>query len=306
MTWSATSVALTSLTARTTPVVLSTLRLSAATLLMPFILLASGQAGDLADAKWTTLTGVTVSGLIGYAIGDTVYIQALKRIGMQQTFPITMALFIALTVAGGVVLLDEPFTWGLPAGALLIGLGVYLIVIPGKGQVAQVPAVPVSEGALATFADVPGPATVSGGWSRYSGYAMLLAVGVLWAVATLWLAASKGDLGAIAAGSIRTPAGAAGLLMFAFAVQRPQLAAPFRDRGHILAIVIAGVIGTAFGSLMYVYAVVEAGAARTAVLSATAPLLALPLSIIFLKERLTRRIGAGTALCVAGILLVVA
>lgn len=306
MTWSATSVALTSLAARTTPVVLSALRLSAATLLMPFILLASGQAGDLADAKWTTLFGVTVSGLIGYAIGDTVYIQALKRIGMQQTFPISMALFISMTVAGGVVLLGEPFSWGLPAGALFIGLGVYLIVIPGKGESAQpLPSVPVAEPALATFADVPEPVVLAKGASRYSAYGLLLVVGVLWAVATLWLAASKGDLGAIAAGSIRTPAGAVGLLAFAFAVQRPQLAAPFRDRGHILAIAAAGVVGTAFGSLMYVYAVVEAGAARTAVLSATSPLLALPLSIMFLDERLTRRIAAGTALCVVGIVLVV-
>ena len=46
--------------------------------------------------------------------------------------------------------------------------------------------------------------------------------------------------------------------------------------------------------------------ARTAVLSATSPLMALPLSIIFLGEKLTRRIGLGTALCVVGILLVVA
>ena len=68
---------------------------------------------------------------------------------------------------------------------------------------------------------------------------------------------------------------------------------------------MAGVIGTGFGSLMYVYAVVHAGAARTAVLSATSPLLALPLSMIFLGERFTTRIGAGTALCVAGIVLVV-
>jgi uncharacterized membrane protein len=41
------------------------------------------------------------------------------------------------------------------------------------------------------------------------------------------------------------------------------------------------------------------------VLSATSPLLAMPLSIIFLKERFTQRIGIGTVFCVAGIVLVV-
>lgn len=304
MTWSATSVALTSLSARTSPVVLSALRLSSATLLLPFILWASGQAGDLAEAPAWTLLQVIGSGFIGYGIGDTIYILALKRLGMQRTFPVTMALFISMTVAGGVLLLDEPLTWGLPAGAALIGAGIYLIVIPRKGENALVPQVVPADSAVATLVEPPsGPAFAAPG---FSGYALLVLVGVFWAAATLWLASAKGDLGAIAAGAVRTPAGAVALLAFAATMQPRELRAPFRNRNHILGIVAAGIVGTAFGSLMYVYAVVTAGAARTAVLSATSPLLALPLSMVFLGERFTRRIGVGTVCCVVGILLVVA
>ena len=306
LTWSATSVALTSLSARTSPVVLSALRLGAGTLLMPLALFASGQAGDLADEKAWNLAQVVLSGFIGYGIGDTVYILALKRVGMQRTFPVTMALFIGLTVLGGVLLLDEPFTWGLPAGALLIGAGIYLIVIPGTGRVdAEAVQVPIAEPGAAALAPLPVGGNPARGGLDLMGYGLLLLVGILWAAATLWLAAGKGDLGAIAAGSIRTPAGAVALLGFALAFQPHELKRPFLNRNHILAIVAAGVVGTAFGSLMYVYAVVTAGAAKTAVLSATSPLLAMPLSIIFLKERFTRRIGIGTVLCVAGIVLVV-
>lgn len=304
MTWSATSVALTSLAARTSPVVLSALRLGSATLLLPFILWASGQAGDIGDASTWTLLQVVGSGFVGYGIGDTIYILALKRLGMQRTFPVTMALFIALTVAGGVVLLDEPLTWGLPAGAALIGAGIYLIVIPGKDANRLVRQVVPADSAVATVVEAPaGPAFAAPGWS---GYALLVLVGVFWAVATLWLASAKGDLGAIAAGSVRTPAGAVALLAFAATMQPRELKAPFRNRNQILGIVAAGIVGTAFGSLMYVYAVVTAGAARTAVLSATSPLLALPLSMIFLGEKFTRRIGVGTSCCVLGILMVVA
>ncbi len=304
MTWSATSVALTSLSARTSPVVLSALRLGSATLLLPFILWASGQAGDLADASTWTLLQVIGSGFIGYGIGDTIYILALKRLGMQRTFPVTMALFISMTVAGGVVLLGEPLTWGLPSGAALIGTGIYLIVIPGKGTNELVPQVVPADSAVATLVEQPsGTAFAAAG---FSGYALLVLVGVFWAAATLWLASAKGDLGAIAAGAVRTPAGAVALLAFAATMQPRELRAPFRNRNHILGIVAAGIVGTAFGSLMYVYAVVTAGAARTAVLSATSPLLALPLSMMFLGERFTRRIGLGTVCCVSGILLVVA
>ena len=305
MVWSATSVALTSLSARTAPAVLSALRLAFGSFVLLVLLIFSGQISDLREASAMQLFGVVASGMVGYGLGDTLYIAALARLGMQRTFPATMALYIGLTVVAGVVLLDEPFTWGLPAGALLIGAGVFLVVVgPRSSHVSHVP---VAESAPAAMGEIPEPprSPAPSGGADYVGYALLLLVGIFWAVATIWLAGSKGDLGAIAAGAIRTPAGAVSLLAFCAASQRPALVRPFRDRRHIGAIIIAGVVGTGFGSLMYVYAVVHAGAARTAVLSATSPLLALPLSMIFLGERFTARIGAGTALCVVGIVLVV-
>jgi drug/metabolite transporter (DMT)-like permease len=310
-TWSATSVALTSLSARTSPVVLSALRLTAGGLALLLVLALSGQAGDVAAASGFTLLAMVGSGFVGYGLGDTLYIRALSLLGMQRTFPISMALFLTLTVVGGVVLLDEPFSWSLPAGTALIAAGIYLIVVPSRTRSAvPVAALAPVEPALASFGGLPAAPEASPPAPRdrreAEGYVLLLLVGVLWACATLWLAAGKGDLGAIAAGSMRTPAGAVALLAFALATQRPQLFAPFANRRHIGAIVAAGLAGTAFGSLLYVYAVVTAGAARTAVLSATSPLLALPLSILFLGERLTQRVGAGTVLCVLGIVLVVA
>jgi drug/metabolite transporter (DMT)-like permease len=298
LTWSATSVALTSLSARTSPVVLSGLRLGFGALAMPLILLASGETGTIAQAPAGTIIQVVASGALGYGLGDTLYIAALNRLGMQRTFPVSMALYIGLTVVFGVLLLGEPFTWGLPIGALLIGAGTWFIIAPAPpNEPAPPPSADAGPVALAPPVGLPPPGL--------AGYALLGGVGVTWAAATLWLAAASGDLGAIAAGTIRTPAGAVALLGFALAFQRRALVAPFRSRAHLGAIALAGVVGTTIGSLLYVYAVVTAGAARTAILSSTSPLLALPLSIVFLGERLTRRILAGTLLCVAGIVLVV-
>lgn len=82
--------------------------------------------------------------------------------------------------------------------------------------------------------------------------------------------------------------------------------APFRERNHIPGSVAAGNAGTAFGSMMYVCAVVTAGAARTAVLPAASPLLALPLSTMLPGANCLRRVGVGTMCHVAGIRLVVA
>ncbi|HEX6031530.1 MAG TPA: DMT family transporter [Tepidiformaceae bacterium] len=299
MIWAGTSIAFTRFAGRTAPAVISALRLGSASLVLPLILLASGEAGDLEAASWQTLAWVVLSGALAYAVGDTLYIRALSLIGMQRTFPITMGLFIALTVVGGIVLLDEDFTWGLPVGAALIAIGISLIVVPRAEDGPPEPA--PGEGDLVA-ADPPGPPPWRG---SLAGYVLLVLVGIFWAAASLVLAGKRGDLGAIAAGSIRAPAGAVALLGFTAALQPKELAAPFRDRRHLGGIVLAGLLGTGIGSMLYVYAVLEAGPGKAAVLSATAPLMALPLSILFLKERPTRLIAAGTLLCVAGIVLVV-
>ena len=128
---------------------------------------------------------------------------------------------------------------------------------------------------------------------------------MFWAAATLWLAGQRGDLGSVAASAIRTPAGTAGMLAFALATAPRDLVVPFRTFNHIAAITVIGVVSTLFGSLLYVYAVGEAGAARTTILNAASPMMALPLSIIFLKEPFTRAVAIGTGVCVAGVVLVV-
>ncbi len=299
MTWAGTSIAFTRFAGRTSPAVISAIRLASATLVLVGILLVSGQAGDYADASWETLAWIILSGAFAYAIGDTLYIQALGLIGMQRTFPISMALFITFTVVGGVLLLDETLTWGLPAGAALIGLGVSLIVVPRAEDGIVEPA--PGEGDLV----VPDLPRAPQNASATSGYVLLLLVGIFWAAASLVLAGKRGELGAVAAGTIRAPAGAIALLGFVAATQRPELVAPFRDKRHLWAIIVAGLIGTGIGSMLYVYSVVEAGAGRAAVLSATAPLMGLPLSILILKEKLSLKVGIGTLLCVSGIVLVV-
>ncbi|WP_322797365.1 DMT family transporter [Tepidiforma sp.] len=282
LTWAVTSIALTSLSARTAPAVLSGLRLGFGALAMPIVVIAADQVDALSSASASTIAQVVASGALGYGLGDTLYILALNRLGMHRTFPVSMALYIGLTVLGGVLLLGEPFSWGLPAGAALIVLGVTLVAVPAAGSAG------------------PAPAT-----APLAGAALLLGVGVTWAAATLWLAHAGEGLEAIAVGAVRTPAGAVALLLFAAAFQRPALLEPLRSPGRLAAIALAGLAGTTLGSLLYVYAVLTAGAGRTAILTATSPLLALPLAVFVLREPLTRRIAAGTLACVLGIVLVV-
>lgn len=68
---------------------------------------------------------------------------------------------------------------------------------------------------------------------------------------------------------------------------------------------LAGILGIGVGGLLFMMGLEYAGAARTAILSATAPLFGVPLSMLILRERITLKIVAGTILCVIGIWLVI-
>jgi drug/metabolite transporter (DMT)-like permease len=214
-----------------------------------------------------------------------------------------MTLFIALTVMGSVVLLDEAFGLMQVIGTILIGVGIFTIVQANEGvpDAGTAPAAPVRRAATTVRGRIA--ELTSGRVVR--GYLLIAFVAVLWAIATIWLAMGRDELSSLAAASLRTPAGAAAVLVFAMATTPRALVRPFTEPRNLAAIIAVGIVGTAMGSLAYVYAVGEAGAARATVLSSVSPLMALPLSVLFLREQLSVKILTGTAVCVAGILVVV-
>ncbi|HUU77211.1 MAG TPA: DMT family transporter [candidate division Zixibacteria bacterium] len=73
----------------------------------------------------------------------------------------------------------------------------------------------------------------------------------------------------------------------------------------VLLILLAGIIGNTAGSLLYVLALQFSTASTTAAITAAAPLIATPLSVIFLKEKITWKLIIGTVLTVTGIWLII-
>jgi drug/metabolite transporter (DMT)-like permease len=102
---------------------------------------------------------------------------------------------------------------------------------------------------------------------------------------------------------VRMPVAACVLLV----ASRGRANIPLRQFGGrtFLFLAIIGVFGTGLASIAYLGALKIAGAGRTAVLGATAPLFALPLSVLLLGERPGLRAVMGTLLTVLGIALVV-
>jgi drug/metabolite transporter (DMT)-like permease len=223
---------------------------------------------------------LAATALIGPGMGDLLYFAGLRLLGVARAFPVSMAASTLFTIALAVPVAGEAVTAPVVFGAALIIGGIYSIAVRPEA------------------AGVAGRQRISRG-----GVLIVLAAAALWAVSTVTLRVVTEGVAAPVASSIRMPAAAA----FAFALARGAGKAlwPFHYGGRSVAtLAAAGLMGAGVGSMLYVVAVQEAGAARTAILSSTSPLFVLPLAALLLRERITVRVGVGTLLTVAGICLV--
>ncbi len=278
--WALTSVLLASQSGRLRPLLMSAVRSLTASMILFGILIAS--SGLVQLREMTVLTGVSMvgSGVIGQAVGDTLYINALGFLGVTRTFPITNSAYPFLTFLLAVLLLGEEVSWTLPIGGALIVAGITWIVLEQRRSDAE--------------------ASVQVELLR--GVAFALAAAACWATATIWLRGQQGDLDAIGAASLRIPAAAVAVWATIGLTTRHRTPTLRVATGRSYAIV--ALLGTGIGSILFIYAVDSIGAAKTAFLTTSAPVFALPMGVMFLAEKLSPKLLLGTAVTVAGIWLV--
>lgn len=223
---------------------------------------------------------LSVLGLL--VVGDTLYFRSMDLAGVSWALPVASVhpLWAVLLAA---LFLDEPLSWTLLLGALLVIVGVVL----------------VSRSA--------GPAGAEGQADRHArrrGILLALVVSVLWGAGQVALKPATAGMHSVVANSVRQPMGL--LMLLGLTLRQGRWRALRRlDLKSWAVIGIASLVGTGVGTLFFVMAIQQAGAGRTAVLTATSPLLAIPFSMLWLREQPTRWTLAGTLLTTVGIVLVV-
>lgn len=280
--WALTSVLLASQAGRLRPLVMSAIRSLTASLVLIGLLIAT--SGVVQWQEMTIITGLSMagSGIMGQAVGDTLYINALGSMGVNRTFPITNSAYPFLTFILAVILLGEEVTWSLPIGGALIVGGITWIVLEQRR----------SDAAANIRVEL------------LRGVTLAVSAALAWATATVWLRGQIGDLDALAAASLRIPAACAAVLLTLSITSRGERPLIAVTRRSLAVVALAGLLGTGIGSILFIYAVDDIGAARTAFLTTSAPIFALPMGVAFLAEELTVRMVLGTALTIAGIWLV--
>ncbi|MFN8514784.1 MAG: DMT family transporter [Thermomicrobiales bacterium] len=132
---------------------------------------------------------------------------------------------------------------------------------------------------------------------------MALTAAICWSCSTTLSRVALREIDVITANTLRMPFGAAVSLLLNVRGGR----VPLRKFGaqSLALLILCGIVGTAGGGFLYLTAIERAGAGKTAVLGAAAPIFGLIGSVLFLHERPGTRAIVGTAVTVVGIALVV-
>lgn len=226
----------------------------------------------LAETGW-----LAASGIIGLTIGDTLMFKAFEAIGPRRTLLFT-ALAPPLTAALAWPALGEPVS-------ILMAVGI-TITVAGVAWV-------VSERAGA------GPASVT----SWSGYALAAGAAVCQALGNV---ATKlgGTHTGLELSVTRVAFGVLALWIYiAWRYDLGRQLRPLLTPSVLRTVVVATLLGTYLGIWLQVTGLRYAPAGIAATLSSTSPIFILPLSAIFLGERIDARAIGAAFVAVGGVAL---
>lgn len=218
---------------------------------------------------------------IGLVIGDIAFLTAQEMIGVSYAYPIATT-FPIFTYIIAIFVVDEIMLLTRFIGIILAVLGIMLI---SRAQASA-----------ANEQNVPNHLA-------RRGFALAFFTALCWAIGSVLLQIGVNDVDPIDANFVRMIFGAGVIAPVYLSAVRRGMPRPSRKATKI--VLVAAFFGMAWGSLLYTYAVKMVGASVASVLGSISPLFALPISIVFLKERFTIKSILGVLLTVSGVILVV-
>jgi uncharacterized membrane protein len=230
--------------------------------------------------EWALLCG---SLCIGMVIGDTLYLTAIREIGVSRALSLACTCPL-LTMLFEQVLLGKPASGSLALGACLVAGGVMLLSSRG-GATA-----PAAEGKPAR------PLRL-----KY-GAALALGAAASWGLSMVLLGPAIAHLTTIQANAVRLPVVALLLYFTRMHRRRHELRRLDRRAGPVIA--LSGLVGMGLSAFTFLSALRLIGAAKTATLGSTAPVFGVIMAVLFLKEEVSARMLAGMAACMGGVWLV--
>jgi drug/metabolite transporter (DMT)-like permease len=284
--WALSTMVLRNLSTQLNALLVNGIRAAFALLIIVPLIVILGASGDYALMTPLRLAYLIGSVLIGGVAGDFFLLTSLKLLGISRAFPITNS-YPLFTVLMSALLLGTSITWQILVGMVLVLVGVYLVARPSAPSSGQ------PDQASLSMSDL------------VKGVACGLATAALWGLATIILSLGlRGGINSVVATSVRVLAVALFSTVLAILRGAASEIITIRRKTWIL-LGIAGMLGWGIAGSLYAAAVQFAGPSQAAIIGATAPIFAIPLSWAIYRERPTRASLAGTLLTIVGVILVV-
>jgi drug/metabolite transporter (DMT)-like permease len=262
---------------RTAPVVLNLVKTAGGLLMTALTVLALG--GALVPRQLTPdeVGWLALSGVLGLTVGDSAFFVALNRLGARKAMLLWAVVPLATALLAWPVLDEVPGPAAAVGGAVTLA-GVAWVLnerAPGGGAGAQGLGVGLAFGLVAVACQAVGSVT-----AKMAG-TQLDAVGL-----TL----------------VRLFFGSVGLALQVLVQGRlREVKAILQERRELAIVMAATALGTWLGLWLSMASLKLTLAAIAATLTATTPIFVLPLSRIFLKERLSLTAVAGAGVAVVGV-----
>lgn len=275
LTWAMTSLLARTLHPTLNSVSINAIRSTVAGILLLGWLLAVDGIRAMAAMSLTTFALLAFSIIIAVGIGDNVFFESSRSVGLARAMTIAMT-YPLITTALAALLLGEAITVQVVLGALLTLAGIVLIVAGREHAGERHP--------------------------RYwHGVAAAGLACVAWGISPILMKAPLQDMEAATAQGVRLPVAAA--LLWATPWARGSLGQLARAGQSAISRMALLSVLTVFSSVMYVAGIKYAGVAIGSILSSVAPMFAIPLGVIFLQERLSAGAVLGVLVTMAGVVV---
>lgn len=250
------------------------------------VLVASGLTSVLAQLPLPTLAVVIVSGIVGLGLGDTVYMFALKSVGVARAVPLasTYPLFSLLWAT---MLLGQAVTATAILGMILILSGIWLL------------------------SRERGDSTIHfHGRTVVTGVGLSLLTALVWSVSiTLmdYAVTMPGVVNSLEANYAIVTVRIAGMALVLLALS------PLLDRGRgflklswraIALLCIGGLVANGLGWLLMNYSFLNIAEAQAVPISSTTPLFSMIAGFMLFHEKMTRNNTLGALLIVLGVVMI--
>jgi drug/metabolite transporter (DMT)-like permease len=225
---------------------------------------------------------LSFSMIVAIILGDGLYFMSQLRIGVARAYPIAMC-FPLIVYALSIIFLGEPIIITRIIGAFLVVGGVGLI-----GRSYNLESNTGNELDSQSFR---------------IGVLLALTTAIAWAIGEVVFQYGLKSIDPLDGNLVRMLAGSIALLPTYILLRKKNDIRP--TRRAVIITLVAGIFGMGISLLLGTFSVKYIGATINSIILAAGPLFTTPLSVIYLKEKVTWSLVTGTLFTFLGVILVI-